>query len=51
MFSYRLIALDTVEEKILELQKAKKKLAGAVLEGDGIGLRDLKADDLRVLFS
>ena len=51
MFSYRLIARDTVEEKILELQKAKKKLAGAVLEGDGIGLRDLKADDLRVLFS
>ena len=51
VFSYRLIARDTVEEKILELQKAKKKLAGAVLEGDGIGLRDLKADDLRVLFS
>ena len=51
VFSYRLIARDTVEEKILELQKAKKKLAGAVLEGDGIGLRDLKADELRVLFS
>ena len=51
VFSYRLIARDTVEEKILDLQKAKKKLAGAVLEGDGVALRDLTAEDLRVLLS
>ncbi len=51
VFAYRLIARDTVEEKIVELQKSKRQLADAVLEGDGQSLRDLTADDLRVLLS
>jgi superfamily II DNA or RNA helicase len=51
VFSYRLIARDTVEEKILELQHSKKKLAETVLEGEGLPLRELTADDLRVLLS
>ena len=51
VFAYRMIARDTVEEKILQLQSSKRKLAGAVLEGDGKALRDLTADDLRLLLS
>ena len=39
VFAYRLIARDTVEEKILELQKSKRELAEAVLEGDACRCR------------
>ena len=47
-----MIARDTVEEKILTLQKTKRKLADAILEGEGEQtLRDLTADDLRMLLS
>ena len=31
VFAYRMIARDTVEEKILELQRSKKKLADVIL--------------------
>jgi superfamily II DNA or RNA helicase len=51
VFSYRLIARDTVEEKILELQQSKRELADSVLEGEALPLRDLTADDLRMLLS
>jgi superfamily II DNA or RNA helicase len=52
VFAYRLIARDTVEEKMLELQRSKKQLAEAILEGDaGRPLADLTADDLRLLLS
>ncbi len=51
VFAYKLIARDTVEEKMLELQGTKKQLAEAILEGKGTGLKDLSADDLRMLLS
>ncbi|HVS64661.1 MAG TPA: SNF2-related protein [Thermoanaerobaculia bacterium] len=51
VFSYRLIARDTVEEKIVELQQSKKKLAETVLEGEGLPLREMTADDLKILLS
>ncbi|REJ80745.1 MAG: hypothetical protein DWQ36_10775 [Acidobacteria bacterium] len=51
VFAYRLIARDTVEEKMLELQKSKRQLADAILDGEGQSLRDLTADDLRMLLS
>ncbi|MDH3254215.1 MAG: DEAD/DEAH box helicase [Acidobacteriota bacterium] len=51
VFAYRMIARDTVEEKLLELQRAKRDLADAILEGEGKSLRDLTADDLRMLLS
>ena len=51
VFAYRLIARDTVEEKMLELQRSKRKIADAILEGGGSSLRDLTADDLRLLLS
>ena len=42
---HRLIAKDTVEERILLLQKSKLELAGAVLE-DAAGAAQLTKDDL-----
>ena len=51
VFAYRLIAKDTVEEKMLDLQKSKRQIADAILDGEGQSLRDLTADDLRMLLS
>jgi SNF2 family DNA or RNA helicase len=51
VFAYRLICQDTVEEKILELQKQKRELADAILESDGTPLTDLTTDDLELLLS
>jgi superfamily II DNA or RNA helicase len=51
VFAYRLICRDTVEEKIIELQGKKRKLADAILEADNRLLRDLTADDLELLLS
>lgn len=51
VFAYRMIARGTVEEKLLELQQAKRDLADAILDGEGQSLRDLTADDLRTLLS
>jgi len=51
VFAYKMIASDTVEEKILDLQSSKRKLADAILEGEGQSLRDLTADDLKMLLS
>ena len=34
VFAYRLIARDTVEEKIAELQETKRELADALLVGE-----------------
>jgi non-specific serine/threonine protein kinase len=48
--SYRLIAEDTVEERILALQEAKEGLAEAALGGEGGLLRALTADEIRMLF-
>ena len=51
VFAYRMIAQDTVEEKILELQSSKRKVADAILGGEGGPLRELTADDLKMLLS
>jgi superfamily II DNA or RNA helicase len=48
--SCRLIAEGTVEERILELQDAKKALADAALGTEGGFLRTLTAEELRSLF-
>ena len=46
---YKLIAKDSVEEKILQLQEAKRDLADAVIrEGDGL-LTAMSGDDLLAL--
>jgi superfamily II DNA or RNA helicase len=51
VFAYRLIARDTVEEKVLQLQKSKRDLADAILNEDNSLIRDLKKEDLELLLS
>jgi len=51
VFAYRLIAKDTVEEKVLELQKQKRALADAILSSDGSLIRTLTKEDLELLLS
>lgn len=51
VFAYRLICRDTVEEKILDLQKKKRDLADAILEEKGSLLKNLTADDVKLLLS
>lgn len=51
VFAYRLIARDTVEEKILDLQRDKQKLAEAIISADNSLIRSLTADDLQWLLS
>ena len=51
VFAYRLIARDTVEEKILQLQSKKRDLAAAIISEDNSLIRDLKREDLELLLS
>ncbi len=51
VFAYRLIARNTVEEKILELQKSKRELADAIITGNNSLIRNLTAEDLQLLLS
>lgn len=46
----RLIAKNTIEEKILTLKKRKEALAGAIISGEETFLSTLSSDDLKVLF-
>jgi hypothetical protein len=51
VFAYRLIARDTVEEKVLELQKTKRDLAAAIIGEDNALIRNLRPEDLALLLS
>jgi len=51
VFAYRLLARDTVEEKVAELQQSKRELADAILKADAGLIRSLKAEDLEMLLS
>jgi superfamily II DNA or RNA helicase len=51
VFAYRLIARDTVEEKVLELQKTKRDLASAIIGEDNALIRNLRREDLELLLS
>jgi superfamily II DNA or RNA helicase len=51
VFAYRLIARDTVEEKVLELQKTKRDLATAIIGEDNALIRNLRREDLELLLS
>jgi len=51
VFAYRLIAKDTVEDKVLALQERKRELAETLL-GHGTGvLRDMTREDLEALLA
>jgi len=49
VFAYRLIARDTVEEKVLELQDVKRDLADAIINSDNRLIRRLTREDLENL--
>jgi SNF2 family DNA or RNA helicase len=49
--AYRLIAKDTVEEKVQELQKMKRDLARALIGDENRLIAELKRDDLELLLS
>lgn len=51
VFAYRLIARDTVEQKILDLQQKKRDLADAILNADNRVIQSLTRDDLEFLLS
>lgn len=49
VMAYRLIAKDTVEEKVLALQESKRELANAILNENNAILRNLTREDLEFL--
>ena len=51
VFAYRLVAEDTIESRILELQERKRAVADAVLGESAGGLRSLDREDLELLLS
>ena len=51
VFAYRLIAKDTVEEKILALQQQKRQLADAIISADSSIIQNLTTEDLQLLLS
>jgi len=46
---YRLILKDTIEERIMELQDAKKDLADAIVEGETASLMSMSGEELLAL--
>ena len=51
VFACRLIAKDTVEEKVLALQQSKRELADAIINADNSLIRGLGREDLELLLS
>ncbi len=51
VFAYRLIARDTVEEKVLQLQSTKRDLADAIINENNNLLKNITGEDLRLLLS
>jgi hypothetical protein len=49
VIAYRLVARDTVEERILSLQEKKRALADSILAGEDSLLRNLTREDLDAL--
>ena len=50
IFAYRLICKDTIEEKIVQLQQKKKKLASDLIQTDENVFKALSKDELMSLF-
>jgi len=51
VFAYRLIARDTVEEKIVSLQARKRELAESIVRAEEGMAASLTAEDVELLFS
>jgi SNF2 family DNA or RNA helicase len=46
---YRMVAADTIEEKVMALKETKAKLTQAVLDDDDLFAESLTVDDIRGL--
>ena len=44
--SYKLITLNTIEEKILQLQETKSALLDAIIASDGTSVKSLSEEDI-----
>ncbi len=51
MFAYRLIAADTIEQRIVDLQARKRELAEAIITAENAAPSALTAEDLELLLS
>ena len=51
VFAYRLIATDTVEEKVIQLQQTKRDLADAIIGAENSLISKLGREDLELLLS
>ncbi len=51
IFAYRMICIDTIEDKILQLQERKKKLASELIADDASFVKALSKSDVEYLFS
>lgn len=51
VFIYKIIARDSVEEKILKLQEHKKELVDQLISSEGSFFKSITKDDVKVLFS
>ena len=49
VFCYRIIAKNTIEEKILELQNRKKDLFASVISTDSQAMKNLTVEDINYL--
>ncbi len=48
---YKMIAQNTIEEKIIKLQETKKNLADEIVSGESVSLSSLSKEDLMELLS
>jgi SNF2 family DNA or RNA helicase len=46
VFTYKLIAKDSIEEKIVELQTRKQQLFDSIISSDGVALKALTEEDI-----
>lgn len=51
IFAYRMICIDTIEDKILQLQERKRKLASELIADDASFVKALSKSDVEYLFS
>jgi non-specific serine/threonine protein kinase len=51
IFAYRMICIDTIEDKILQLQERKRKLASELISDDAHFVKALSKADVEYLFS
>jgi SNF2 family DNA or RNA helicase len=51
VFAYRMICKDSIEEKILQLQQRKQRVADELITEDAGFIKQLTADDIAFLFA